>query len=68
MSDDFKLVSKREVLWSVSPKGIINLDQYGTLQALKEGNVKVAVKSLYNPSIFDEKELKVVSKKIDIFD
>lgn len=60
-SNNYVPVTKREVVWETSSKGIIDLDMYGTMSTLTAGIVKVTVRSKHN-DVYHTRTIKVVSK------
>jgi hypothetical protein len=63
MGKDFQQVTEREVAWSVSPVGIVQVDAYGRIETLKEGDVTIKVHSKKNASVFEERLIRVVKKQ-----
>lgn len=59
--ENFKNVTERGVKWNLEPKGIITIDKYGRVEALKEGIVSIEIQSLANPTAIDKKIIKVVA-------
>ncbi len=59
---DFQQVTEREIIWSVTPVGIVEIDGYGRIDTLKEGEVTVRVQSKKNSDIFAERTIKVVKQ------
>lgn len=55
MAEDFQQVTDRDLVWSVSPAGIVHVDAYGRIETLKEGDVTVKVQSKRNASVFEER-------------
>ena len=62
-SDDYKVVSKRDVTWTLSKEGVISIDDYGRVETLSVGDVTVKVQSKCNTSAIDEKQITVIPKK-----
>lgn len=63
MGKDFQQVTEREVVWSVFPAGIVQVDPYGRIETLKEGDVTVRVQSKKSSSVFEERMIRVVKKE-----
>ena len=64
--NNFQQVTKREIEWSVDPADIATVDMYGRINAIKEGECKLKLKSLANPEATDERTIRVVTKRTDI--
>lgn len=50
----------------MDPQGIITVDMYGRVNAVKVGECKLKVKSLANNDATDERTIKVVLKRTDV--
>ena len=61
-TDSFKVVNQRDLTWHVEPSGIIEIDQYGRIDALKQGIATLKVVSASNNQVFDSKTINVTSK------
>jgi hypothetical protein len=62
-SDSFQVVTKKELIWNVSPEGIITVDQYGRVEAKALGKALLRVVSSVDDSVYDQQEIKVVEHK-----
>ena len=60
-SSGYKTVTEKGIQWSTSPEGIISVDPYGRVKALKPGIVTITAKSTANPQATAEKTITVVS-------
>jgi hypothetical protein len=57
----FKIVNMRDIVWKPEPEGVISIDSYGRIEALKPGNVTLTVISSCDSSVNDSKMIQVVS-------
>lgn len=63
-SEDYKTVNRREVEWTVEPKGILSIDQYGRVETLSLGSVSIKVASKSSPSVSAERKIKVIADTV----
>lgn len=47
-SDNYKAVTQRNIVWSVSSDGIISIDPYGRIETISPGTVDLKVQSTDN--------------------
>ena len=62
-SKDFKVVTHKEIKWSVKPEGIISVDRYGRVEALAVGKALLKVVSTFDESVSDEQWIEIVENK-----
>jgi hypothetical protein len=59
-SDEYKTATNRELIWSVSPTGIIEVDAYGRIDTLREGKALLKVQSITNTDAADSRWIEVL--------
>ena len=62
-SDNFQVVTQKELTWNISPEGIITVDQYGRVEAKALGKAILRVVSKADDGIYDQQEIEVVEHK-----
>lgn len=59
-NDDYKTATDRQLIWTVSPAGIIEVDPYGRIDTLKEGKALLKVQSVTNSDATDARWIEVL--------
>ena len=63
-SDDYRTVNRREVEWSVEPKGVLAVDPYGRVETLSLGSASIKVASKSSPAVSTKRRVTVVADTV----
>jgi hypothetical protein len=61
-SKKFKTVTKKGIQWTTNPEGIISVDPYGRVKALRSGIVTIKATAIANPKATAKRTIIVVEK------